>query len=209
MDSKAGSGKTKLTSTVIDDILQHISNDEAFAYFYCDRNEPSHRELDSILRNFVRQLSTLRNTNAIPISTVAIYKENLRTGFASGKLKSKECHAILADLFEIYSQITIVLDALDECDRKTRLDFMHILDELIAQSSKPIKILISSRRDRDIRYHLKDCSNLEIRATDNRDDIAMYVNHEITAGETIWNCEISPELKSLLCITLVEKSEGM
>lgn len=77
-----------------------------------------------------------------------MYYQKRKNG--SGKLKAEESQTALADLFRLYPQITLVVDALDECDKKSRSDFIGILDKLIAESSKPVKILISSRRDRDI-----------------------------------------------------------
>ena len=138
-----------------------------------------------------------------------MYNQKRQTGFASRKLKWKELQTVLAELFQIYPQVTLVVDALDECKKETRLTFMDVLDTLIADSSKPIKILISSRRDRDIQRHFEDGPNLSIRAIDNRDDITMFVNREITASEKFWPFEISSELKELVCKTLVDRSEGM
>lgn len=83
-----------------------------------------------------------------------------------------------------------MVDALDECDKKTRLHFIEMLDRLIAESFKPVKILVSSRRDEGIKRHCRDGPNLEIKAIDNRDDIAMFVNHEITASEKFWQFEV-------------------
>lgn len=121
----------------------------------------------------------------------------------------EESQSVLADLFQMYPQITLVVDALDECDKKTRLDFIDILDKLIAESSKPLKILISSRRDSDIKHHFEDGPNLSIRAVDNRADIKIFVRHEIAASDRFWQGEISPKLKELICDTLVERSQGM
>lgn len=208
----AGSGKTKLVSTVIDDLLEtsnRIPNDEAFAYFYCDRNQSDRQDPTLILSSFVRQLSTSQSNNSIPRPTVQIYDQKHRTGFASGKLKLEESQAVLADLLRIYPQITLVVDALDECDRNTRSAFIKTLDKLVDESQNPMKILISSRRDGDIKYRFESGPNLEIRAIDNRDDIAKFVNHEINTSEKFWQDEISSELKKLICDTLVDKSEGM
>lgn len=72
-DPTAGCGKTKLVSTVIDDLLQKVPEDEALAYFYCDRDQPDHREPASVLRSFLRQLSVPRNNDAIPGLTVQMY----------------------------------------------------------------------------------------------------------------------------------------
>ena len=208
----AGAGKTKLVSTVVDNLsetLKQSPNDEAFAYFYCDRNQSGRREPALILSSFVRQLSGSRINDAIPRPTIQMYSQKRQSGFASGKLKLKESQALLTGLFQIYPQVTLVVDALDECDKETRLTFMEVLDSLIAESSRPIKILISSRRNRDIERHFKEGPNLNIRAVDNRDDIAMFVDHEINASEKFWQFEISSELKELVCKTLVDRSEGM
>jgi hypothetical protein len=44
----AGAGKTKLVSKVVDDLTSRLddksSNNEALAYFYCDRNEEQRRD---------------------------------------------------------------------------------------------------------------------------------------------------------------------
>lgn len=205
----AGSGKTKLVSTVVDDLLQRfrqLPNDEAFAYFYCDRNQTDRQDPTSILSSFVRQLSTTRNADAIPRPTVQMYDQKRQTAFASGKLNIDESEIVLAELFQMYAQITLVVDALDECEKKTRLDFVERLDKLTANSSNPVKIFISSRRDRDIKYHFENGPSLEIRATDNRDDIAMFVSCEI---QKFRQAEVSSELQELICSTLVEKGEGM
>ena len=191
------------------DTFKQLPNDEAFAYFYCDRNQPDRRDPELILSSFVRQLSTFQNDDAIPRPTLQMYKQKQQTGFASGKLKLEESRAVLADLLEIYPQITLVVDALDECNKNTRSAFIKALDKLVDESPKPIKIFISSRRDRDIKHRFENGPNLEIKASDNRDDIATFVNHEITSNETFWQDDISSGLKELICETLVDRSEGM
>lgn len=102
-----------------------------------------------------------------------------------------------------------MVDALDECDKMARLEFMDILDKLISESSKPVKVLISSRRDRDIKRRFEKDPNLEVTAIDNRDDIAMFVGYETNLRENFWEVELSSDLKALICDTLVERSGGM
>lgn len=135
-----------------------------------------------------------------------MYSQKRQTGFASGKLKLEESQTVLADLFQIYPQITLVIDALDECDKTTRSALIDILDGFVDKSPKPIKILISSRQDRDIQHRFENGPNLGIRAIDNLDDIALFVNHEI---QTLWQIKITSELKELICNTLVGGSKGM
>ena len=135
-----------------------------------------------------------------------MYYQKRQTG--SGELRLKESQTILAGLFEIYSQVTLVVDALDECNKETRLDLMTVLDKFIAESSTPVKILISSRRDGDIKRHLENGPHLEIRAIDTRDDIVRFVK-DINAPKNYWVGNISSEVKELIFDTLVAKSGGM
>ncbi|KAH0565685.1 hypothetical protein GP486_000925 [Trichoglossum hirsutum] len=207
-----GAGKTKLVSTVVDDLLdgfkQH-SNDEALAYFYCDRNEFVRQDPELILSSFVRQLSISRNGDAIQRSVVQLYHQKQKTGFASGKLKIEESRDVLLQLVRIYPQTTLVLDALDECNKETRTQLVDILDTLVTQAPKPVKVFISSRPDQDIKHRFECGPNVQIRATDNRDDIAKFVDHKINNSPGYWQKSISPDLKKGICETLVDKSEGM
>lgn len=208
MMSAAGAGKTKLASTVVDGMLLALSgqpNNEALAYFYCDRNQTSRQEPVSVLRSFVRQLSTTRTGDAMLPPLVCVYQQKKRTGFASGPLDMKECEDLLLRYVDTYPQTTLVLDALDECDQKTRKHLITALDRIVAQSSKPIKIFISSRPDSDIKDRFEIGPNVGIQATDNQDDIAKFVAAAIEDRRK----KLSSKLKQDIVDTLLAKSLGM
>ena len=184
-------------------------NDEALAYFYCDRNESARQDPELILSSFTRQLSLSRNGDAIQHSLVQLYYQKRKTGFASGKLKIEESRDILLQLVRTYPQTTLVLDALDECHKETRTQLVNILDTLVTQSPKPVKIFISSRPDQDIKHRFGCGPNVHIKATDNRDDIAKFVNDKLNNSPEYWQNSINRDLKREICETLVDKSEGM
>jgi len=191
------------------DSFGEYPNDEALAYFYCDRNESARRDPELILSSFARQLSLSRNGDAIQHSLVQLYYQKRKTGFASGKLKIEESRDILLQLVRTYPQTTLVLDALDECHKETRTQLVDILDTLVAQSPKPVKIFISSRPDQDIKHRFGRGPNVHIKATDNRDDIAKFVNDKLNNSPEYWQSSINRDLKKEICETLVDKSEGM
>lgn len=93
----------------------------------------------------------------------------------------------------------------EQYEQKTRSGFIDVSEKVIAELSKPVKILISSRRDIDIKHCFEGGPNLEIRAIDNQDDIASFVKHEVTASEKFWQDDMSFELQDLICNTLVER----
>lgn len=189
--------------------LGNVRNDESLAYFYCDRNQSDRRNPVSVLRSFVRQLSASDSQDAIQPSLVRLYTEKEKKGFASNEISIEESEKIILELVNIYPQTTLVLDALDECDRRTRGRLIKVLDGLLEQSSKPIKIFISSRPDQDIKDRFDGGPNVGIKATDNQGDISTFVDDKIEKSPKKWQNKISADLRQDIRKTLVEKSNGM
>ena len=211
----AGAGKTKLVSTVVRSLRRDLwegPQGEALAYFYCDRNQPDHQSHEQILRSFVRQLSTHRDSNMIPSCIDKCYagKENL--GFASPSLTFQECSALVRELFGMYSKVTLVLDALDECDRSTRHILINEVDKLVSGSAScSIKVFISSRPDKDIKHRFQVGPNVCISATDNGADIKKFIVDTINTSPPDWLEEVTsvPGLREEIVDTLHEKADGM
>jgi hypothetical protein len=118
-----------------------------------------------------------------------------------------DCKSLLLDLVNTYPRTTLVLDALDECEKHERLELIAILDHVLAEALNPVKIFISSRPDGDIKEKLKDRANIGINATDNQDDISRFVNSEIIK-HTGWR-KLPAQLQTQIVETLQEKSQGM
>lgn len=170
-----GSGKTKLTSLVVDE----LESSENMAFFYCMRNpaEPQRGQADKILANLVRQLAATRSNSTILPPVVEQYKEAL-SGFADfedQEWTSDESFSVLLKLMEIYPSITIVLDALDEVNQEDRQELLDILSKLLQESSGLLKIFISSRDNYDISHHLSGSPNVYIEASDNAGDIEDFM----------------------------------
>ncbi|RWA13342.1 hypothetical protein EKO27_g1765 [Xylaria grammica] len=167
----SGAGKTFLASKVIDHrqaLLESSPNPEGFAFFYCDRNEEQRRKPLSILQSYVRQLSTtVKNPECIRKQL----EDLCRSARANASdLGFDNCRQQLLESVNLYTQTTLVLDALDE-DR-----FLNKL-------------------------------NIEIEATDNDEDIKIFVGEEI-AQHGNWN-DMRPGLKDKIVNTLQTKSRGM
>lgn len=108
-----------------------------------------------------------------------------------------------------YPQVTLIVDALDECDKKTRAQFVNVLDNLVLKSPRPVKVFISSRPDRDIKSRFEGGPNVEIRATDNQDDIEKFIHHEIYSSPQYWQDQVGLDLMQTICDVLVDWSQGM
>lgn len=202
----AGAGKTFLTSKIVDHIqgLCEASN-EAFAFFYCNRNEEERRQPLSVLRSYVRQLSTRASSpGAIRTKLRDLYREMKLKG---SDLSFDTCREQLLESVNLYPKTTLVLDALDECEPTSRHRLVDMIDFLLANTRKPLKIFISSRPDADIRDRFLSRPHIEIQATDNQDDIEKFVNEEIIKHRR-WN-KMSLSLRGDMVKTLLDHSDGM
>lgn len=162
-----------------------------------------------VLRSFVKQLSISDDPKAIHGDLLKIYNERWQKGFSSNDLSLEECETLLLGLISTYSKTTLVLDALDESDEHSRKSLLDCFNRLIEKQSKNLKILISSRRDGDIRLQLERKANVGIEATNNQDDIAKFVAEKISQSEKDRRYPISESLKSEIIQVLLSKSRGM
>ncbi|KAJ5767256.1 uncharacterized protein N7511_004872 [Penicillium nucicola] len=180
LQGSPGTGKTYLTSTIIDDIkdqLQDTRNSEGFAFFYCDKNERSRSEPQSILQSIVRQLSTTVNSpESAQTQLHELYKQCRKEGSTFSLSQCKQQIQLSIDIFD---RTTIVIDAMDECDADSRDVLIDALKAFIAQSENSVRIFISSRPDPDIENQMENTPNLPINASDNKSDIHKYLIAEL------------------------------
>ncbi|KAI8661998.1 NACHT domain-containing protein [Fusarium keratoplasticum] len=209
----AGTGKTFITSRVIDLVAENLGgqrNHEGFAYFYCNQTEPARRQALSVLRSFIRQLSSLRSFSSHLHSKLKqLYDESELQG---GGWTFGLCKEYILDLFNFYPHTTIILDALDECPVEERMLLLNTFDWASRSSSRPVKIFISSRPEGDIRQRLIRLPNLEISAWNNSHDIAEFIKESIYSQDSRapWTPALAKNeaLKEKIARTLIEKSDG-
>lgn len=209
-----GTGKTYSASRVIDWVkkgLETNANNEAFAYFYCNKQDPSLSEPKKILRNIIRQLATGPWT-ALASDTVvhktvhelwgAAHREGISSTFA-------EWEACLLALIKTYPRTTIVLDALDECDGLQRQELINLLTNLAtpASDSKPVKIFVSSRPQEDVLRSLDIYPVIRMQEKHNAQDIATFVRAKIS-GHRRWS-KMPQDFQKEIIEKLLKKSGNM
>lgn len=116
----------------------------------------------------------------------------------------EEFSRILQSLISRFSHVYIVIDALDECNQKTRSKFIEKLQELPAN----LHLLYTSRHLGDIQEAFAEASHLEIRASDA--DVARYLKAQILqVPKLVKFCKKAGDLQSSIIEKLVEKARGM
>ena len=183
-------------------------------YFYCTRNpaEPERAKPDAILRNLARQLSCLLPGEAVLEPTRELYEARRKDAFAAGPLTVEESTALIIKLTQHRGLTTIVVDALDECEPILRDELLEAFSEILRNSGGLIKILVSSREDRDLVCHLKECLNLEIKASSNQADINYFVDSEVDKlirTKKLLFGNVPEDLRQQIKAVLCEKAQGM
>lgn len=187
---------------------------DTLAYFYCARNtgEQERGDPEEILRSILRQLSCPAPGSPILESVQQKYRELRDEGFESKKLTLNETRKLILDITQIYPRITIIIDALNECNTDKLPDLLDSLEEIAEQSPNPVKIMISSRDDEGLARQFSNSVHLHIRETDNADDIKRFVEHQVEEAiskKRLLGGEVSAELKEHVIRTLVTGAQGM
>jgi hypothetical protein len=187
------------------------------AYFYCARDaaEPERADPAEIMRSILKQLSCSKSDLPIREPVAKKYKDMKKEADGDGceleKLTIAECVELILAVLES-NPVTIIIDALDECDPSRRHELFQALDEIIQNAANIVKVFASSRDDNDIICRLTKSHNIFIRACDNSEDIKRFIHSHV--GQSITNKRllrgnISEELKSQIISTLTEKAQGM
>jgi hypothetical protein len=183
-----GCGKTILSSTVIKHLLQHCHDDTRIvtAYFYFDFNDTQKQDPELMLRSLLcqflqRSVVILKGVDALFLSC-----EN-------GK-RQPSLHALLEvtrQAMQEFTQVYVVLDALDECTQ--RLELMDMLETVAGWQLDNLQLLMTSRKERDIERSLEGYVEEENAVCLQRDvvdqDIQRYVQQRLHNDKSLakWN----------------------
>lgn len=212
-----GSGKSKLTSLVIQNALEasELGRTPRPAFFYCSRNaaEPLRAEPEAILTSIARQLATLTPASDILPPVVEMYKQEEAQGNASGSLDLDGAQELILKLIDVSPYTTIIIDALDECSKEGRGCLLDFIKTALVEASSLVKFFISSREDGDIVFNLQRFPNCRISSKKNRADIEAFVKSEtrrlIRSGSLLRNSQQPQELEDTIVAKVSDDAHGM
>ncbi|KAI8417164.1 hypothetical protein FOFC_03477 [Fusarium oxysporum] len=212
-----GSGKSKLVSLVVEDAVVAFEKHQQAppAYFYCSRSpaEPARADPEAILASIARQLSCLKPGHALLQPTIAVYDTHEEEGFAAESLRLHETCKLIVRLSENYPMLTIILDALDECNPATRESLLSAMEDILRESPCLVKIFVSSRDDQDIVYRLQRYPNLKISSHKNSSDIANFVESEtgrlLNSGKLLRYSSAQQMMKQKIIKRVASDAQGM
>lgn len=204
-----GTGKSSLTSMLLEDFATNPSG--SLAFFYCskkaskkDQQLTARDSVENVLRTLIMQLSMSSDGSSIS-DEIREYHTASKQGIRGGGMELEDCITLLEGIVskENRPRITIVIDALDEC-----LNFPELLKILqkVFGSTDTVRIFVSSRFEVDVQVYIPKAQKIVLEQQ-NGADILTYVDTEIAerrVGSGLTD-EQAVELKSIV----MRRHEGM
>jgi ankyrin repeat domain-containing protein 50 len=170
-----GTGKTTLTSTIIDHMTQLYGDmaQGAFAYYYCSGTANTSLSSSHILRSLLRQLGSTDEGSEILGSWKKEHSEH--------ELTNKEAQLLLSDIIKLkgIAQTTIIIDALDEIDKANFLQLVEVLENVINEGSGLVKVFVSSRPEDHIESALRSWARIQINKELTAPDMEAYIDGRV------------------------------
>lgn len=167
-----GCGKTVLASTIVEYCLQRWQNvsGRAVVYFYFDFVETEKRKHEGMIRSLVTQLAFQNSSNAYGSSALLSMYEACRNGVCQSTRAS--LLSVLRDLIDNFTDIYVVLDALDECVERD--DLLQDIKDIVGWKTGKLHLLVTSRLgDSNIERELR-------RLADDENIIEFYRDRRVT-----------------------------
>ncbi|KAF8249183.1 hypothetical protein K440DRAFT_660436 [Wilcoxina mikolae CBS 423.85] len=164
-----GCGKSVLSSFLTKELTTRgKTNQLVMAYFFCDDKDERLRTAHAILVNLLTQL-----LNQVPDFIVHFLAEH---EYTTNKENTSWSPGMLWRVFE-----RIINDPHYECEEVSRTKLLDQLQHLLRHTttSRPIKIIITSRPHIPVAFHLTDVIKLPLVAEDLQSDITTFVKSEV------------------------------
>ena len=203
-----GCGKTILSSTIIEDVLQQCQQNSAFAvgYFYFDFNDDEKQRHENMLRSLLKQISVRHMST--PQALDKLYSGCAKDG---RQPTTVELLAVLKDVIEGFQETFIILDAMDEC--KDREELLQDIQKLAAWKIGNLHVLATSRKEKEIEdsfeYLVKDEERIGLQSALVDDDIRAYVHERLLTDQQLKRWRNRPDIQKEIETTLMAKADGM
>ncbi|KAL6694397.1 hypothetical protein J3F84DRAFT_43507 [Trichoderma pleuroticola] len=214
LHGKAGSGKTIMTSKVIEHL--ESTNDSMLAYYYFSfRNKDSQslRNMKcALLVQILKGLSIPHPDNENKFFIPRAFRSLYDVHFPSKTPPMEELDSVLIETIDLSEETFLIIDALDECDSQfVRGEAITFLASLLGKVKSKLHILITSRLEVDIETKISQVSvptsSVALHATDVDRDIRKHLRALMREDDSFkaW----SHALKKRVIEHLVQNADGV
>ncbi|KNB16400.1 hypothetical protein FOXG_14775 [Fusarium oxysporum f. sp. lycopersici 4287] len=197
----AGCGKTILSTTILDHLLQ-IDTHTTLAFFF-DFSDPRKQKLEDLLRSLAVQLYYTGNDAARRL-------DNLFTSHDDGRRQpdTNALSACVDTMIQTAGKVFIIIDALDECT--TREELLQWLKHL---ASRKAQLIVTGRPEVEFQsavprsFDEHNCILLDKQAVNA--DICAYVEATLKQKPDFVDKKLSPSILEEMCDKIGNRADGM
>ncbi|KAF5493183.1 Ankyrin repeat domain-containing protein 50 [Colletotrichum fructicola] len=170
-----GSGKTVLSTTILDDLAQ-MDNRVTLEFFF-DFNDIGKQKPDDMYRSLAFQLYTRQEESRKVLDDLLASHDNGRKQPTTGTLS--KC---LQAMIQVTGEMCIVLDALDECAKRTEL-LKWIQDFVSSPDVTHVQLLATGRPEEEFVCGLRDWVSISLEKEFVNEDIRSYIGARLQQSE--------------------------
>lgn len=196
-----GAGKTMMAALVIDRLLRSKHEAERPVVFvYCDYKRQSEQSTKHLLSSLLRQV--VDTQEEVPSTVQDFHTAHVRRRTTPS---TQEVLQVLRDVMEGLHGLTVVVDALDECQAETCRDLLSSIEAV--RNRCTVRLLATSRFLPNIQSHrvFLNEPSLEVRAS--AQDLEKYVRSRISEFRS--PVASKPDLLESLVSSIVNATGGM
>ncbi|KAI5782067.1 hypothetical protein DFH27DRAFT_488133, partial [Peziza echinospora] len=211
-----GAGKSVLASLAIQELQRTFRNekDVAVAYIICNYNEQEQQKTVLLVKSLLRQLSVAWVEGSGQAQCPVISAMNQKHQSKGGTTPSfAEYFDAVKNLAANFTQLFIVVDAIDEISEDERNPFIAVVKELV--TSHGTKMLVTTRPIQRIGERFKETfATLQIDIEASDDDVGAYVRAKIAERQELKDLirqgELAdPDLDEKIVRGIQDKAKGM
>ena len=169
-------------------------------YYYCDYADHRTLQLDRILGSLLKQLFLNHQIpEHIESQLLQIYGGGTRSP------AEKELSDILCSSIALRSDVCLVFDGIDECEKKIQQEMLKIFRRLASIKQCNFKIVLTCVEEGPVAHHLYDASCVQISPKATAEDITAFITSSVRSrienGDLrIRNSELEQEIVSELVL---------
>lgn len=173
----AGTGKSVLASSIIQDVAHALPDRSALSFFFFNFRDQAKQSSTGLLRSLVQQLSYQTSSDLL---------EQFHIEHQRQQPSSKALLTLSKSLVDVFDHVYVVVDAIDECPVGSERDaVIEILNEMRAIPNN--HILVTSREETDIRQGLQVTADesISLHNADVQADIELFIRDHLTTNKKL------------------------
>ncbi|KAF2786863.1 hypothetical protein K505DRAFT_258984 [Melanomma pulvis-pyrius CBS 109.77] len=200
-----GSGKSVLSASTIDYLIELSQPSSVVCYYYCDYADPLSLDASRLIATIIKQVLVHLPLDHFNDAFDCPFETDRPTPSHS------KCQEFLLRLFENFTEVFIVLDGIDELAQYSQSIVLNMVNDLLHSSRTRVKVFVTSRCEEClIRESLESYRVIDLGTDHLQADVELFVTRKLESTILSQRLDFSDSLlKREIIQALVNGANGM